>query len=84
MTMIGVQGLMREGVTAAQHAGAALDDEDFSKETAVESRCSEAFAAVQHFEKTHCLALQVLLALLSWQPQCLCHAEASRPACACD
>ncbi len=24
----------------------------------VEQRCSEAFAAVRHFEKTHCLALQ--------------------------
>lgn len=35
-----------------------MDDFDFSKETAVERRCSDAFAAVQHFEKTHCLALQ--------------------------
>ncbi len=25
---------------------------------AVERRCCEAFAAVRHFEKTHCLALQ--------------------------
>lgn len=24
----------------------------------MEQRCSEAFAAVRHFEKTHCLALQ--------------------------
>ncbi|KAK9820095.1 hypothetical protein WJX72_006068 [[Myrmecia] bisecta] len=35
-----------------------LDDYDWSKETAVEVRCADAFAAVQHFEKTHCLALQ--------------------------
>jgi pentatricopeptide repeat domain-containing protein 1 len=27
-------------------------------QTAVERRCCEAFAAVRHFEKTHCLALQ--------------------------
>jgi pentatricopeptide repeat domain-containing protein 1 len=27
-------------------------------QTCVEQRCSEAFAAVRHFEKTHCLALQ--------------------------
>jgi pentatricopeptide repeat domain-containing protein 1 len=36
----------------------ALDDRDASKELAVEARCKEAFAAVQHFEETHCLALQ--------------------------
>jgi pentatricopeptide repeat domain-containing protein 1 len=35
-----------------------LDDPDFSMEADVELRCSEAFAAVSHFEKTHCLALQ--------------------------
>ena len=27
-------------------------------QSSVEQRCSEAFAAVRHFEKTHCLALQ--------------------------
>ena len=27
-------------------------------QASVEQRCSEAFAAVRHFEKTHCLALQ--------------------------
>ncbi|EFN58079.1 hypothetical protein CHLNCDRAFT_142374 [Chlorella variabilis] len=37
---------------------AMLDDPDCAKEASVEQRCSEAFAAVQHFEKTHCLALQ--------------------------
>lgn len=51
-----VQGLIREGT---QHTNSQLDDDDFNKEAAVEGRCSEAFAAVQHFEKTHCLALQV-------------------------
>ena len=35
-----------------------LTDEDGSKELSIEARCSEAFAAVCHFEKTHCLALQ--------------------------
>lgn len=35
-----------------------MDDYDSSKEMAVEVRCGDAFAAVQHFEKTHCLALQ--------------------------
>ena len=39
----------------------ALDDRppDFPKETSVEMRCFDAFSAVSHFEKTHCLALQV-------------------------
>ena len=30
----------------------------FALQAAVERRCCEAFAAVRHFEKTHCLALQ--------------------------
>jgi len=38
--------------------GALLDDPGHQKEIAVERRCSEAFAAVRLFEKTHCLALQ--------------------------
>jgi hypothetical protein len=41
--------------------GAAIhldDDPCGTKETTMEARCSEAFAAVRHFEKTHCLALQ--------------------------
>ena len=50
---------MQDNSAATQHSSAALDDEDFAKEVAVEVRCAEAFAAVQHFEKTHCLALQV-------------------------
>lgn len=37
---------------------ALLDDADCGKEAAVETRCGEAFVAVRHFEKTHCLALQ--------------------------
>ncbi len=41
-----------------QSASASLDDPDHLKESSVEQRCSEAFAAVRHFEKTHCLALQ--------------------------
>ena len=32
---------------------------DFIKESNVEARCIEAFAAVSYFERTHCLALQV-------------------------
>ena len=47
-----------------------MDDFDFSKEAAVERRCSDAFAAVQHFEKTHCLALQhMALPFLQRRPQ---------------
>ncbi len=47
-----------------------MDDFDFSKEAAVERRCSDAFAAVQHFEKTHCLALQhMALPYLQRRPQ---------------
>ena len=47
-----------------------MDDFDFSKETSVERRCSDAFAAVQHFEKTHCLALQhMALPYLQRRPQ---------------
>lgn len=40
-----------------------IDDQgpDFPKETSVEIRCLDAFAAVSHFERTHCLALQVQL-----------------------
>ena len=38
-----------------------VDDQgpDFPKESSVELRCLDAFAAVSHFERTHCLALQV-------------------------
>ena len=54
--------LLRQGLSAdspaCQRAAAALEDYDFSKEGTLEDRCTEAFAAVQHFEKTHCLALQ--------------------------
>jgi pentatricopeptide repeat domain-containing protein 1 len=39
-------------------ASAQLDDLDHSKEISVEERCSAAFAAVKHFEKTHCLVVQ--------------------------
>lgn len=36
----------------------------------MERRCSDAFAAVQHFEKTHCLALQhMALPYLQRRPQ---------------
>lgn len=41
-----------------QSMAAMLEDPDCMKEVSVEQRCSEAFAAVRHFEKTHCLALQ--------------------------
>ena len=34
-----------------------LDDFDHSKEASLEQRCGDAFAAVQHFETTHCLSL---------------------------
>ena len=48
------------GDSPTRQAGARqLDDYDFTKEATLEERCTEAFAAVQHFEKTHCLALQV-------------------------
>ena len=51
-------------------ANGSMDDFDFSKESAVERRCSDAFAAVQHFEKTHCLALQhMALPYLQRRPQ---------------
>ena len=53
-----LQGLAPDS-PALQRAAAALEDYDFSKEGTLEERCTEAFAAVQHFEKTHCLALQV-------------------------
>ncbi|KAI7837283.1 hypothetical protein COHA_008897 [Chlorella ohadii] len=43
---------------SVQTVSTMLDDPDCSKEAGVEQRCSEAFAAVRHFEKTHCLALQ--------------------------
>lgn len=43
---------------SVQSVSASLDDPDHLKESSVEQRCSEAFAAVRHFEKTHCLALQ--------------------------
>lgn len=38
-----------------------VDDQgpEFPKESSVEMRCLDAFAAVSHFERTHCLALQV-------------------------
>ena len=50
--------------------GGGMDDFDFSKESSVERRCSDAFAAVQHFEKTHCLALQhMALPYLQRRPQ---------------
>ena len=51
-------------------ANSSMDDLDFSKESTVERRCSDAFAAVQHFEKTHCLALQhMALPYLQRRPQ---------------
>ena len=37
---------------------------DFIKESNVEARCIEAFAAVSYFERTHCLALQVPICIL--------------------
>lgn len=43
---------------ALASVGAMLDDPGSQKESAVEQRCTEAFAAVRLFEKTHCLALQ--------------------------
>ena len=61
--------------------GRSMDDFDFSKEAAVERRCSDAFAAVQHFEKTHCLALQhMALPYLQRRPQLVatCLAQAAQ------
>lgn len=48
---------------AAVHNVEAVEDHppEFPKETSVEMRCFDAFTAVAHFERTHCLALQVLL-----------------------
>ena len=57
-TMHVLQALQADS-PARQQAAQQLDDYDFSKEATLEERCTEAFAAVQHFEKTHCLALQV-------------------------
>jgi len=51
----------RDATAAAAAMGVAIhldDDPCGTKETTMEARCSEAFAAVRHFEKTHCLALQ--------------------------
>lgn len=51
----------RDATAAAAAMGVAIhldDDPTGTKETTMEARCSEAFAAVRHFEKTHCLALQ--------------------------
>ena len=53
-----LQGLPPEGSgQGIEH----LEDRppDFPKETTVEMRCFDAFSAVSHFERTHCLALQV-------------------------
>ena len=57
---------MGEGAASARAAAMTLDDYDFSKEAAVEAQCIEAFSAVRHFEKTHCLALQVRYSTLSY------------------
>ena len=61
-TLSPLTSTLRQGLSAdspaCQRAAAALEDYDFSKEGTLEDRCTEAFAAVQHFEKTHCLALQ--------------------------
>lgn len=37
-----------------------LDDPTFNKEMSVESRCAEAFSAVNSFESSHSLALQAM------------------------
>lgn len=47
-----------EGLNAPHHVLA--DDPSFKNEVAVEGRCSEAFAAVQHFESSHSLTLQAM------------------------
>ncbi len=47
-----------DGTADAAAAAAVLDDYDSSKEMAVEMRCHDAFTAILHFERTHCLALQ--------------------------
>ncbi|CAD7704480.1 unnamed protein product, partial [Ostreobium quekettii] len=44
----------------AVNAASALSDPDFTKESTVEARCAEAFAAVHAFESTHSLALQAM------------------------
>ena len=54
-----VHGAAQEG---SPKTAAALDphrqDADLRKEEAVEAGCHDAFTAVQHFERTHCLILQ--------------------------
>ena len=63
-----MQGASLDHANASTNSS--MDDFDFSKESAVERRCSDAFAAVQHFEKTHCLALQhMALPYLQRRPQ---------------
>jgi len=63
---------LQEGVTRNM---ANVEDQgpDFPKETAVEIRCLDAFSAVSHFERTHCLALQAcfkpLFAVPLWGPR---------------
>lgn len=51
-----LQGLTEGQVRSRVH----VDDQgpEFPKETSVELRCLDAFGAVSHFERTHCLALQ--------------------------
>jgi hypothetical protein len=59
----GGQATRNDG-TGSVSASGALDDEDGGREMAVELRCQDAFLAILHFERTHCLTLQAR-ALLS-------------------
>lgn len=62
--MVLAQGVRVDGTADAAAAAAVLDDYDSSKEMAAEMRCRDAFTAILHFERTHCLALQVCPAAL--------------------
>lgn len=57
--MVLAQGVRVDGTADAAAAAAVLDDYDSSKEMAAEMRCRDAFTVILHFERTHCLALQV-------------------------
>lgn len=48
-------------MTGSASISAALDDKDGNKEMTVEMRCQDAFLAILHFERTHCLTLQASL-----------------------
>lgn len=76
-----MQGMRADGgAGAAAAASALLDDYDSSKEMAVEMRCRDAFAAILHFERTHCLTLQVTpLSLVHVSTHKVMHAALASP-----